>query len=212
MSLAEFYNELKGWQTGIGSLLGFVALMVGALWNFKLNRRRDARLREEEALSVAAALYGEIVLLRKEVARLARVVANGYMDVGVQRDPIIKFDSHFVEAYTLPEPLLYKSLGPKLGLLSPDLILAITEFHKNFQEVRTWLPRLIENSDRKYNYSVLSVLVPARNAVKHIQPALEKIERMASVLKPAEDLDLGRADDLIEMEEEGWKTSAKADA
>ena len=47
---SEFYSELKGWQTAIGSLLGFIALMVAALWNFRLNRRRDAALRADEAL------------------------------------------------------------------------------------------------------------------------------------------------------------------
>ncbi len=73
---SEFYSELKGWQTAIGSLLGFIALMVAALWNFRLNRRRDAALRADEALSVVTALYGEILLLRKEVGELARVVAN----------------------------------------------------------------------------------------------------------------------------------------
>jgi hypothetical protein len=78
----NFYEELKGWQGGIGSLLGFLALIVGALWNFRLNRRRDAALRAEEVVSVAAALYGEIVLLRIEAAGLARAVANVATSVG----------------------------------------------------------------------------------------------------------------------------------
>jgi hypothetical protein len=70
------YEELKTWQTGIGALLGFVALIVAALWNFHLNRRRDDHLRKEEMRSVAAALYGEIVLLRIEVALLSKIVAK----------------------------------------------------------------------------------------------------------------------------------------
>ena len=75
MSL-ELYNELKGWQTGISSIFGFGALIIAALWNFNLNRRRDAELKNDEALSVATALYGETLLLRKEVGRLAKVVAS----------------------------------------------------------------------------------------------------------------------------------------
>ena len=31
-------------------MLGFVALMVAALWNFRLNRKRDAALRADEAV------------------------------------------------------------------------------------------------------------------------------------------------------------------
>ena len=115
------YAELKQWQTAIGSLLGFLALMVAALWNFHLNRRRDAALRAEETNSIAAALYGEIVLLRKQVAHVARAVA------AIEASHDRKLDKHFLEAHTLSEPVLYKALAPKIGLLSSDLVIAITE-------------------------------------------------------------------------------------
>lgn len=199
------YEELKGWQTAIGSVLGFVALIAGALWNFHLNRKRDAFLRKEETHSIAAALYGEIILLRHEAASLARAVAKVHIDVGTRRDPITKFDRHFVEAHTLSEPLLYKALASRIGLLEAELIIAITEFHKNYQQAKVWLPLLIENSERKYNCSCLSVLVPASSAVKDIIPALRKIEIMISLPTPAKDPDLGAAEDVIEMEELLWK-------
>ena len=66
MDWPYIYQEAKTWQTAIGSIFGFGALMVAALWNFHLNRRRDTALRREEIHSVAAAIYGEILLLRKE--------------------------------------------------------------------------------------------------------------------------------------------------
>jgi hypothetical protein len=59
----SIYEELKTWQQGVGALIGFVALMGAAWWNFHLNRRRDAALRNEEARAILAALYGEIVVL-----------------------------------------------------------------------------------------------------------------------------------------------------
>jgi hypothetical protein len=95
------YEELKGWQAGIGSVLGFFALMVAALWNFRLNRRRDTQLRTDEALSVAAALYGEMLLLRQEVAALARAVATAHINQGTQRYVALKIDQHLVEAHRL---------------------------------------------------------------------------------------------------------------
>jgi len=98
------YEELKVWQSAIGSVLGFLALMVGALWNFHLNRRRDTRLRGKEALSVAADLYSEIVLLRKEVAALARALAVAHINKGTQRYPGLTIDRHLVEAHKLSDP------------------------------------------------------------------------------------------------------------
>jgi hypothetical protein len=70
------YVEAKQWQAGIAALLGFLGLIFAALFNFRLNRRRDAQLRSEEMISVASALYGEILLLRDELAQLARTVAS----------------------------------------------------------------------------------------------------------------------------------------
>jgi hypothetical protein len=102
--------------------------------------------------------------------------------------------------------LLYKALAPKIGLLSPDLIISITEFHKNFQEVRTALPLLIEKPQRKYSYVASTVLVPARDAVRDIQPTLEKIERMTSVLRAAESIDLGHTETVIAMDEDKFNT------
>ena len=110
-----------------------------------------------------------------------------------------------MEAHTLSDPLLYKALAPKIGLLNPDLIIGITEFHQDFQEAKSSLPLLVDNPGRNYSYSVLNVLLPARSAVKNIQPTLDKIERMASILKPAENIDLGDTEDVIEMEEEAFR-------
>jgi hypothetical protein len=35
-NMLNAYEELKSWQAAIGSLLGFLALMVAALWNFRI--------------------------------------------------------------------------------------------------------------------------------------------------------------------------------
>src|SRR5580692_8066308 len=114
----SLYDEVKGWQSGIAALLGFVALIIGALWNFRLNRRRDAALRAEEAISVAAALYGEVVLLRMEVAGLARAVSSVAISVGTdERNAIVRFDKHFMDAHVISEASLYIALSSKLGLL-----------------------------------------------------------------------------------------------
>jgi hypothetical protein len=199
MSPGEFYNELKGWQTGISSIFGFGALILAALYNFKLNRRRDSALRSDEALSVATALYGEILLLRKELEFIAKLIANDKINKR------IVFNEDFLEAHPLSGPLLYKALAPKIGLLSPDLIIGITEFHRDFQEAKLSLPLIVDSPGR--NYSVLTVLIPVRNAIKNIQPTLDKIERMASILKPAENINLIDIEDVIDIEEQKFQSN-----
>jgi hypothetical protein len=89
-----------------------------------------------------------------------------------------------------------KAAAPKRATIFP-----LTEFHRNFQEASTWLPLLMENPERKYRYSPLAVLIPARDAIQNVVPALRTIECMVSIPKPTETVDLGTAEELIAQEE-----------
>jgi hypothetical protein len=186
------YDELKTWQTGLGSLLGFIALMSAALWNFHLNRRRDRRLQTEEGKSIAAALYGEIILLRSEVAALSKIVANLE-----SRNRLDEINDHFVKWHTLSEPILYPALAPKIGILNSQLVLAITEFHKNFHEVKMALPLLVKVPERGYDLSPIILLEPALDAVQNIAPALRAIEILCAINPPTASPDLGMTEHMV---------------
>lgn len=202
MWLLSTYSELKNWQSGIGTLVGFLALSRGATINFRLNRKRDLAIRVEEANSVAAALYGEILLLRREVAQVARHLTALEKRYGTCASPGEKYpvDAHWIEAHSISEPFLYRALAPKIGLLEADLVIALAEFHKNVQEVRTALHLLDRKPDRGYNYSPLIVLEPARDAVLNVLPAMERIRERISLEKPPDIVDLGDTEMHIEFE------------
>ena len=93
------YNEAKGWQTGIGALAGFGAIVVGALYNARLNRKRDER---DECIAIASALYGEIVILRRALAGMANAVGHRFMAHGIGQLRGEQFDRHFVDRMKLP--------------------------------------------------------------------------------------------------------------
>ena len=95
------YDELKEWQAALGAVLGFLALIFAAQRHFSLNRRRDKELKNEEASSVMGAVYGEILVLRNEAARLARGVARASADQRMKPNPVIKLNQHFVDSYSL---------------------------------------------------------------------------------------------------------------
>jgi hypothetical protein len=119
MTQLEIYGELKTWQQGIAALIGFVALITAALWNFRLNRKRDAAFRREEAHAVAAALYGEMRLLRVRAADAAKAIASVHIRTSVDGRSAVKFDKHFADANKLPEPTLYTALASKFGCCRP---------------------------------------------------------------------------------------------
>jgi len=191
MTWAEFYTELKGWQGAIGSVLGFGALIAGAMFNYRLNRKRDERLRNEEVAAIASALYGEIVILRRSVARMANAVGNRYITHGLHGDGSI--DSHFIEQFTLPKPKLYPALASKVGMLHSQLALEVVLFYSRVEEAELWLPRLQENDERPFIYGVKYVLDPAIDAVIGVTPALRIIENIAGIVEEAAMPDLKKA-------------------
>lgn len=54
-----------------GSSLGLVAILLGALFNARLNRRRDDRLRADEAKSLRSAIRAELVAIKATLQRNA---------------------------------------------------------------------------------------------------------------------------------------------
>ena len=192
------YAELKGWQSGLGALLGFGAIIVGALFNAHLNRKRDTRLRLDEAIAVASALYGEIIILRKAVAQLANAVAHRYVENGMGRLREEPFDRHFIEQFALPPLTLYSSLAAKVGLLPNQIALGIVRFYARVEEVRIWLPRLQTNGDRPFTYGVNYVLNPAIDAVTGVASTLELIKDFAQIAEP---VDTPKIKDAVEAQD-----------
>jgi hypothetical protein len=66
--------------TLMGSFFGLVALLLGALFNAHLNRRRDDRLRREDQRAVTAALRAELEGLRRTLSDAAETLSQeGYL-------------------------------------------------------------------------------------------------------------------------------------
>ena len=130
--IQDIYAEVKSWQTGLGALIGMGSLAFVAWYNFHLNRKRDRAQREAEAQSIAAAIYSEIILLRDQLASLARVVANAYV-----RDR--EFVNLEADVYRPSKPVIFPSLSGRLGQLDPDLVIGISKFFSDLEEAtRGW--------------------------------------------------------------------------
>lgn len=202
MTCTWLYTEAKSWQTVIGSVLGFCALIAGALFNSFLNRKRDDRLRREEVNAIAAALYGEIVPLRAAMAELARGIAARYEAHGVGRFRGEPFGAEFREAYPLPEARLFSALSEKVGKLPSSLLLPVVSFYSAYAETKEYLPLLEENEERGVSYGVLWVLKPAMQAVTEVSDALAEIELMVGIEPRTSEPESGKAKGTIAWEQE----------
>jgi hypothetical protein len=198
------FADLQPWQSAIGSFLGLIAIFIAASLGFRFNGKRDAYLRQEEARSIAAALYAEAVMLQRLTARMANLVARRHLDSGLGRRHE-GFDSHFFELVPMPPAPIFAGLSSQIGKLPSEILLGLVQFHAAYEDAKYWLPQLEDRTDRPFSYSVLSVLRPALTAVEGVQTTLQEIEQFARIPQHSELPDLKSARDAFEWEEEWWQ-------
>lgn len=193
-------EEIKEWQDGLGAIVGFIGLIVVTqvtLWDA---RRRERNAKHQQSLSVAVAIYGEILLLREKLASLGKAASRKYVRNGLRGGD--DFDSHFVDQFRLPDPHLYPALASKIGELPAELVRAITKFYSSYSEAQKWLPMIVPDENRPFEYGVDFVLDPILSAVVEIESALAQIEAMAAITPATSRPDLGETKSVIGMFED----------
>ncbi len=121
---AAFLGALVGAAAGLG------AILVGALYNAKLNRRRDDRLRDEETRAIAAAL-------RAEMHALEQFVTRGLRSINEWHESAHPISVAELTNFDIAEQTIFESLANKLGLLGTELALAIVTPHAVIGRIRT---------------------------------------------------------------------------
>lgn len=116
--MIEWLEGLKGGAPAVigaftGSAIGLIALMLGALFNAHLNRRRDDELRRIETKSVAAAIRGELQSIEDILTYNAKQLLE---------DPPKAADSLFLPDLS-HSVRMFPELAGTVGLLSDPVII-----------------------------------------------------------------------------------------
>lgn len=114
----EWLEGLKGGAPTVigalvGSLIGFLTLVLGALFNAHLNRKRDDRLRQLETRGVAVALRAELAGIAESLTENSKKLRD---------DPPTSNESFFIPdlAHSVR---MFQELASKVGLLGDTLII-----------------------------------------------------------------------------------------
>jgi hypothetical protein len=102
-----------------GSFVGLFALLLGALYNARLNRARDTRVRTEERKSLAAALSAELCSVADALNRNRTHLQNP-IDIGGQQI-LVPDIAHSIR--------IFPGLIDKLGLLDAETIRKVIDAH-----------------------------------------------------------------------------------
>jgi hypothetical protein len=113
--------------TLVGSTLGLLAILAGALFNAHLNRKRDDHLRSEEARAVRAALIGELTGYRDAFNVMSTKTAANDLA------PTDGAGGFFVPDLLAGERVL-PALLPKLGLFSSALIQQVIDTYMTLDQ------------------------------------------------------------------------------
>lgn len=168
MDFMEWVNALSPsaaqfWGSVVGVGGGLTAILTGAFVNAALNRRRDNRLRDQEARAVAAALRGELASIRISIADLLPVWKEGEREFReiISRLPDESSDSEHVNAaeYARLPPShvpIFEANAPKLGLLGSNLAGACSVLYTNYRvrAVEFEEPLNIKATDLPVHYSM----------------------------------------------------------
>lgn len=108
--------------TLLGPFLGLMAILLGVLYNAKITRGRDDRLREQERQAVAAAIHGELIatalglkFLKQQLAVIAKHA--GMENAVVMDDKLAALQTDLWR----PNFDTYLAALPRLGLIGPEL-------------------------------------------------------------------------------------------
>jgi hypothetical protein len=110
-SSASFVGTLTG------SSFGLIALLLGALFNAHLNRKRDDNLREVDRVAVASAIYAELSSVHRTLLENAKRLTDNPPSAG--------------EGFMVPDLAhsvqIFSHMLPKLGLLRADTIRTVMD-------------------------------------------------------------------------------------
>lgn len=105
-----------------GSSLGLIALLIGALFNARLNRKRDDRIRDQEAKAIRTALKAEL---------------SGVYDSLVRNFEMLE-QTPPTGDFTVPDPAhsvrVIPVLLPKIGLLDEETIRATLDVYVSLDQ------------------------------------------------------------------------------
>ena len=146
MDFIEWVNTLSTsaaqfWGAVVGVGGGLTAILIGALVNAGLNRRRDDRLRDTERRAVAAAIRGELASMKISIADLLPIWEEGERVFSTVRSQQASFPGgigapiNANEYAQLPpsHASIFEANASRLGLLGSDLAGAVTIVYTNYR-------------------------------------------------------------------------------
>jgi hypothetical protein len=147
-SSASFVGSLTG------AAFGLAAIILGALFNAHLNRRRDDRLRKIEARTLAVALKAELAGLKQSLIENA--------------DGLEKSSDGFLVPDIATSVRIMPEMLSKLGLLDPDTVQKVVAAHGVLERYAEHCLRIDEGAELQKTPSRRGLISMAGGSAKKV--------------------------------------------
>jgi hypothetical protein len=164
-----------------GSLVGLLALLIGALFNAHLGRKRDDRLRAEETRAIAAAIRAELAgLLRKLETPFSSTSATVYSDSKIESERSVIWIPDITGRVRLIPELL-----PKLGVLDVETIGAVIDTQIAIEEYGDYLRLKTKRGEGEEvgrdfalpSYEKTSMQMRNEVMIEQVREAIERLDK-----------------------------------
>ena len=171
-SAAAFLGALSGAGGGL------LAIVIGALINAELNRRRDDRLRREEGRSLALSLQGEMLAVGDTFRRFTQLWVTASKAAANYSDQKKELELPTENACSVA---IFSKCCDRLGLLEDsDLIANLAQFYPNLPtetKIESFKAESVPGDGRSYIGS-------ADAAIKRSESLAKRLEAVAARLAP----------------------------
>lgn len=182
--LQTFFNWLQNLSQGqatflgsfTGAAVGLVAILLGALFNAHLNRRRDDRLRRNEARAAATALRSELNGISRSLMKSADDVERKTF----KKDQGVNAPDMSSAIVVLPHAL------PKIGLLDTATIQAVLDAYAVVEQYSEHMAAIGGKPDPSMPFGRRRIFLPAshastvaqidRDTAKWVREAITKLD------------------------------------
>jgi hypothetical protein len=155
-------------------LVGLIGVLVGAILAYLSTKLLDRARRKNDARDVSESLYNEIA------DRAARCL-NDHLVPWCQFETSGRMTSARVARFRPIEPVVYRAVAGKLGLIPPVALFSVLQFYYQLDTI----DREIEDIKRDYKYKAEVDLdrahLVAQRFRQSLAPALEALEKLGAV-------------------------------
>ena len=163
-------------------LVGLIGVLVAAILTFVFTKLLDRGRRKSDARDVSESLYNEIA------DRAARCL-NDHLVPWCHFEKTGSMTSARVARFRPTEPVVYRAVAGKLGLIPPTVLFSVLQFYYRLDVINREIDDIKRDYEHKAEVEVGRARLVAQRFQQSLAPALEALEKLGGAVRNSSEID-----------------------